>query len=131
MANSARAALLRESRIWYHFSEEKKNASTKSADIACSSMQIIGTMLGAVVNYVLMASITTNQREILLSTQGTNIWSGQVIQAFNSNVRILSTIFFLSIVTNPEMHRLSPLVLCLAKCSALTGCTAGLFWHCH
>lgn len=57
---------------------------------ACSSMQIIGTMLGAVVNYALMASITTNQREILLSTQGTNIWSGQVIQAFNSNVRIQS-----------------------------------------
>lgn len=47
-------------------------------------------MLGAVVNYALMASITTNQREILLSTQGTNIWSGQVIQAFNSNVRIQS-----------------------------------------
>lgn len=52
-------------------------------------MQIIGTLLGAVVNYALMASITTNQREILLSTQGTNIWSGQVIQAFNSNVSII------------------------------------------
>lgn len=49
-------------------------------------MQIIGTLLGAVINYILMTSITTNQREILLSIQGTNIWSGQVIQSFNSNV---------------------------------------------
>jgi len=49
--------------------------------------QTIGTLLGAVVNYALMNSITDNQRDILLSIQGTNIWSGQVIQSFNSNVR--------------------------------------------
>lgn len=54
------------------------------------TVQIIGTMFGAVVNYALMSSITTNQREILLSIQGTNIWSGQVIQSFNSNVSSLS-----------------------------------------
>lgn len=50
------------------------------------TVQIIGTILGAIINYGLMSSITTNQREILLSIQGTNIWSGQVIQSFNSNV---------------------------------------------
>ena len=50
------------------------------------TVQILGTILGAVINYILMNSITTNQREILLSVQGTNIWSGQVIQSFNSNV---------------------------------------------
>ncbi|KAH7379849.1 OPT oligopeptide transporter protein-domain-containing protein [Cadophora sp. MPI-SDFR-AT-0126] len=49
------------------------------------TVQIIGTIFGAVVNYALMSTITTNQREILLSIQGTNIWSGQVIQSFNSN----------------------------------------------
>ncbi|KAF4625046.1 hypothetical protein G7Y89_g13120 [Cudoniella acicularis] len=49
------------------------------------TVQIFGTVLGAIVNYILMSSITTNQREILLSIQGTNIWSGQVIQSFNSN----------------------------------------------
>lgn len=49
-------------------------------------MQIIGTLFGAVINYILMTIITENQREILLSIQGTNIWSGQVIQSFNSNV---------------------------------------------
>lgn len=51
------------------------------------TVQIMGTLFGAIVNYALMSSITTNQREILLSIQGTNIWSGQVIQSFNSNVR--------------------------------------------
>ena len=50
------------------------------------TVQILGTIFGAVINYVLMSSITTNQRDILLSIQGTNIWSGQLIQSFNSNV---------------------------------------------
>lgn len=63
-------------------------------------MQIIGTLLGAVVNYALMASITTNQREILLSVQGTNIWSGQVIQAFNSNVSKMNSKSFHSLENN-------------------------------
>lgn len=51
------------------------------------TVQIMGTVFGAIINYILMSSITTNQREILLSLEGTNIWSGQVIQSFNSNVR--------------------------------------------
>ncbi|KAG1891164.1 OPT oligopeptide transporter protein-domain-containing protein [Suillus subluteus] len=46
--------------------------------------QIIGTLFGAVLNYVLMNSIIDSQREILLSVQGTNIWSGQQPQAYNS-----------------------------------------------
>ena len=54
------------------------------------TVQIMGTVFGAIVNYVLMSSITTNQRDILLSIQGTNIWSGQVIQSFNSNVSRLN-----------------------------------------
>jgi OPT family oligopeptide transporter len=60
------------------------------------TVQIMGTMLGAIINYALMSSITTNQREILLSIQGTNIWSGQVIQSFNSNV---SSFLFKHIMT--------------------------------
>lgn len=46
--------------------------------------QIIGTLFGAVLNYVLMNSIIDSQREILLSVQGTNIWSGQQPQSYNS-----------------------------------------------
>jgi hypothetical protein len=48
--------------------------------------QVAGTLIGSVVNYAMMVSITTNQRDILLSIQGTNIWSGQNIQQFNSQV---------------------------------------------
>ncbi|KAG2041638.1 OPT oligopeptide transporter protein-domain-containing protein [Suillus americanus] len=51
---------------------------------AAFTAQIIGTILGAVLNYVLMNSIIDNQREILLSVQGTNIWSGQQPQSYNS-----------------------------------------------
>ncbi len=78
-------------------------------------VQILGTLLGALVNYVLMSSITTTERDILLSIQGTNIWSGQVIQSFNSNVRLSFA---------PEIHppsnpcpRPSPLAPYLSKCS--------------
>ncbi|KAF2193594.1 OPT superfamily oligopeptide transporter [Zopfia rhizophila CBS 207.26] len=46
--------------------------------------QVVGTLIGAIVNYIMMVQITTNQREILLSIQGTNVWSGQNIQQFNS-----------------------------------------------
>ncbi|KAG2138132.1 OPT oligopeptide transporter protein-domain-containing protein [Suillus cothurnatus] len=51
---------------------------------AAFTAQIIGTLLGAILNYVMMNSIIDNQREILLSVQGTNIWSGQQPQMYNS-----------------------------------------------
>ena len=41
-------------------------------------MQMVGTLVGAVLNYVITITITTNQREILLSIEGTHIWSGAV-----------------------------------------------------
>jgi hypothetical protein len=41
-------------------------------------------LLGAILNYVMMNSIIDNQSEILLSVQGTNIWSGQQPQMYNS-----------------------------------------------
>ncbi|KAG8217851.1 OPT oligopeptide transporter [Butyriboletus roseoflavus] len=55
---------------------------------ATFTAQIIGTLLGAVLNYVLMNSIIDSQREILLSVQGTNIWSGQQPQQYNSQAII-------------------------------------------
>ncbi|KIJ61351.1 hypothetical protein HYDPIDRAFT_116119 [Hydnomerulius pinastri MD-312] len=51
---------------------------------AAFTAQIIGTLLGAVLNFILMNSIIDNQLEILLSIQGTNIWSGQQPQQYNS-----------------------------------------------
>lgn len=35
-----------------------------------------------------MTSITTNQRDVLLSIEGTNIWSGQTIQTYNTQVSV-------------------------------------------
>jgi OPT family oligopeptide transporter len=49
--------------------------------------QIVGTIVGSILNYVMMDSIVRNQREILLSIEGTNIWSGYNIQSWNSGVR--------------------------------------------
>ncbi|KAG2183457.1 hypothetical protein INT43_006463 [Umbelopsis isabellina] len=51
---------------------------------ALFSAQIAGTIIGGLLNYIMMLSIVENQREILLSPQGTNIWSGQNVQQFNS-----------------------------------------------
>ncbi|KAF5366740.1 hypothetical protein D9758_006508 [Tetrapyrgos nigripes] len=39
----------------------------------------------ALLNYVIMKSIISAHREILLSVQGTNVWSGAAIQSFNSD----------------------------------------------
>ncbi|KAK0615062.1 OPT oligopeptide transporter protein-domain-containing protein [Bombardia bombarda] len=47
--------------------------------------QMTGTCLGAVINWVVMNSIVESQRDILLSVEGTNIWSGQQVQSYNSD----------------------------------------------
>ena len=46
--------------------------------------QVLGCLFGALLNYVMMLSIVKNQAEILVSIEGTNIWSGANIQYFNS-----------------------------------------------
>jgi OPT family oligopeptide transporter len=50
------------------------------------TMQMVGTVVGSLFSYIIMDSITTNQREVLLSIEGTNIWSGQTVQTYNSQV---------------------------------------------
>ncbi|KAG6328511.1 hypothetical protein ID866_10578 [Astraeus odoratus] len=47
--------------------------------------QLWGTILGAAINFVVMVSIVKSQRAILLSPNGTNVWSGQLVQSFNSD----------------------------------------------
>lgn len=47
-------------------------------------MQMMGTAIGAVFNYVMANNIITNQFDILVSIEGTNVWSGQQAQSFNS-----------------------------------------------
>ncbi|KAF8071803.1 OPT oligopeptide transporter protein-domain-containing protein [Lyophyllum atratum] len=57
---------------------------TKLPPRAAFTAQIVGTLFGAILNFVLMNSIIDNQRDILLSVEGTNIWSGQQPQQYNS-----------------------------------------------
>ncbi|GAA6013368.1 hypothetical protein JCM10207_000871 [Rhodosporidiobolus poonsookiae] len=47
-------------------------------------VQSIGTVIGAILQLVIMQQVLSNQREILLDVQGSNIWSGQQVQSFNS-----------------------------------------------
>jgi OPT family oligopeptide transporter len=46
--------------------------------------QVYGTLLGAGLNYVVMTTIVTNKREILLDPEGNSVWSGSLIQNFNT-----------------------------------------------
>lgn len=48
------------------------------------AMQVIGCLVGALMNWVMMTDIVANQAPILKSVEGTNIWSGQNIQQFNT-----------------------------------------------
>lgn len=78
-------------------------SDTKLPPRAAFTAQIVGTLFGSVLNFglfyfyteniishvfvlysVLMNSIIDNQRDILLSVEGTNIWSGQQPQQYNS-----------------------------------------------
>lgn len=43
-----------------------------------------GTFIGSIISYIIMDTITESKREILLDISGTNIWSGQAVQSFNS-----------------------------------------------
>ena len=43
-------------------------------------MQVFGTVIGCTMSYINMQKITTEKRDILLAIQGTNVWSGQMLQ---------------------------------------------------
>ncbi|KAF5349059.1 hypothetical protein D9757_012189 [Collybiopsis confluens] len=49
------------------------------------TMQCLGAVIGALLNYLIMKIVISSNREILLSVQGTNVWSGAAIQSFNSD----------------------------------------------
>ncbi|KAL6909302.1 OPT oligopeptide transporter domain-containing protein [Trichoderma evansii] len=51
---------------------------------ATFTAQMVGTIIGAIMDYVMMVSIVDNQTSTLLSIDGTNIWSGQNVQSYNT-----------------------------------------------
>ncbi|RDX43336.1 OPT oligopeptide transporter [Lentinus brumalis] len=57
---------------------------TKLPPRATFTMQTIGGIIGGVLNYVVMKSVIAGNRAILLDVQGTNVWSGQQVQSYNS-----------------------------------------------
>lgn len=48
-------------------------------------VQILGCIVGAILNYVMALSVIREQREALLSISGTRLWSGQNAQSYNFN----------------------------------------------
>ncbi|KAK7046341.1 peptide transporter MTD1 [Favolaschia claudopus] len=49
------------------------------------TIQALGSIVGGLLNYVIMKVIVSSHREILLDVQGSNIWSGQQVQSFNAD----------------------------------------------
>lgn len=47
-------------------------------------VQMLGTLVGTMLNYVMANNIIDNQAEVLRSVYGTNIWSGNQAQQFNA-----------------------------------------------
>ncbi|SCZ93431.1 BZ3500_MvSof-1268-A1-R1_Chr6-3g08656 [Microbotryum saponariae] len=57
---------------------------TKVPPRALFAVQTVGTLLGSVLNLVVMNSIVSSQRQVLLNVEGTNLWSGNVVQSYNT-----------------------------------------------
>ena len=47
-------------------------------------MQTLGTVVGAILQLVIMKQIISSHRELLTDVQGNNFWSGQNVQSFNT-----------------------------------------------
>lgn len=47
--------------------------------------QIYGTVLGGFINYAVMISIVTGNKELLADSNGDSSWSGATIQSYNTN----------------------------------------------
>ncbi|KAF8860940.1 OPT superfamily oligopeptide transporter [Acephala macrosclerotiorum] len=47
--------------------------------------QVYGTILGGFINYAVMISIVTGNRELLINSNGDSSWSGATIQSYNTN----------------------------------------------
>ncbi|SGY75947.1 BQ5605_C005g03461 [Microbotryum silenes-dioicae] len=65
-------------------SDLKFGQYTKVPPRAMFMVQAAGTLLGAILNLIIMNSIVNAQRAILLSVEGSNLWSGNVVQSYNA-----------------------------------------------
>lgn len=63
----------------------KMGQYTKLPPRATFAFQTMGGIIGGLLNYAIMKSVLASNREILLDVQGTNVWSGQQVQSYNSD----------------------------------------------
>ncbi|KAI0811002.1 OPT oligopeptide transporter [Irpex lacteus] len=90
-------------------------------------MQIMGTVVGAILNYVMMLSIIESNRDALLSISGTRLWSGQNAQGYNSNAISWGAL-------GPQMfgpgatYRMVPISLAIGVVLPLPFVLAHYFW---
>ncbi|KZS99888.1 OPT oligopeptide transporter [Laetiporus sulphureus 93-53] len=66
-------------------SDLKLGQYTKLPPRSTFSVQMVGTIIGALLNYVIMQTVVNNKRAVLLSDEGTRTWSGQQVQSYNAN----------------------------------------------
>ncbi|KAJ3887170.1 OPT oligopeptide transporter [Lentinula edodes] len=62
----------------------KTGQYTKIPPRVTFTVQVCGTIVGGILNYVIMKVVLNAQRTILLDVQGSNVWSGQQVQSYNS-----------------------------------------------
>ncbi|KAJ6449375.1 OPT oligopeptide transporter [Mycena sanguinolenta] len=57
---------------------------TKLPPRATFAVQCAGSVVGGLLNFVIMKSVIASHADVLRDVQGTNIWSGQQVQSFNT-----------------------------------------------
>ncbi|KAF9458297.1 OPT oligopeptide transporter [Collybia nuda] len=65
-------------------SDLKLGQYTKLPPRITFTVQTIGTVIGGLLSFVIMKTVLNAQRDILRDVQGTNVWSGQQVQSYNS-----------------------------------------------
>lgn len=56
------------------------------------TVQVVGTLVGSIISYIAMAEITKDQRDILLTTAGSAVWSGANVQQLGAQVTLYLTL---------------------------------------
>ncbi|THU99543.1 OPT oligopeptide transporter [Dendrothele bispora CBS 962.96] len=62
----------------------KMGQYTKLPPRVTFTVQMIGSVIGGLLNFVIMKTVISSHREILRDVQGSNVWSGQQVQSYNS-----------------------------------------------
>ncbi|EJT98338.1 oligopeptide transporter [Dacryopinax primogenitus] len=82
-------------------------------------VQLAGTVVGAVLNYVMMLSIIKANRDALLSVSGTRLWSGQNAQGYNSNAIAWGALADPMFSSPHGVYRMVPISLAIGVCLPL------------